>query len=74
MEGPGVYALEVGEEDEACWPSVRAALADAGVRSELVRGAANGPILRIKGRRRVVRLAELIGDPPRPAPDGVWPG
>jgi hypothetical protein len=73
MEAPDVYALEVGEGEDAGWPVVRAALTAAGVRSDLIRGAADGPILRIKGRRRVARLAELIGDPPRPAPDGFWP-
>jgi hypothetical protein len=73
-EAPGVYALEVGEGEDAGWPVVRAALAGAGVRSDLVRGAPDGPILRIRGRRRVARLAELIGDPPRPAPAGFWPG
>lgn len=73
MEAPGVYTLEVGEGEEAHWPVVRAALLDAGVRSDLVRNAPDGPVLRIRGRRRVSRLAELIGDPPRPAPAGFWP-
>jgi hypothetical protein len=73
MEAPDVYALEVGEGEEATWPLVRAALLGAGVRSDLVRNGPDGPVLRIRGRRRVARLAELIGDPPRPAPPGFWP-
>jgi len=73
MEAPDVYALEVGEGEDASWPVVRAALAAAGVRSDLVRNTPDGPILRIRGRRRVARLAELIGAPPRPAPAGFWP-
>jgi hypothetical protein len=73
LEAPDVYALEVGEGEDTSWPIVRAALLAAGVRADLVRGAPDGPILRIKGRRRVARLAELIGDPPRPAPAGFWP-
>jgi hypothetical protein len=73
LEAPDDYRLEVGAEDEASWPAVRAALAAAGVRAELLRTAPGGPVLRLRGRRRVGRLAELIGDPPRPAPEGVWP-
>jgi hypothetical protein len=34
---------------------------------------ADGPAYRITGRRRLARLAELVGDPPGPAPAGVWP-
>jgi hypothetical protein len=32
-----------------------------------------GSSYRIVGRRRVARLAEMIGDPPKQAPPGAWP-
>lgn len=32
-----------------------------------------GPALRIIGRRRLARFAEIVGDPPEVAPDGAWP-
>jgi hypothetical protein len=31
------------------------------------------PVLRIVGRRRLTRLSELVGRPPRDLADGVWP-
>jgi len=31
------------------------------------------PVLRIVGRRRLGRLTELVGRPPRDLVDGVWP-
>ncbi len=34
---------------------------------------AGAPFLRIVGRRRLGRLAELVGRPPRDLADGVWP-
>lgn len=36
-------------------------------------GAADAPVLRIAGRRRVGRLAELVGRPPRDLAHDVWP-
>lgn len=35
---------------------------------------AGGPALRVAGRRRLTRLAELVGEPPSAAPPGQWPG
>lgn len=35
-------------------------------------GAA-GPAYRVTGRRRLARLAELVGEPPLAAPTGMWP-
>lgn len=32
------------------------------------------PVLRIVGRRRQARLAELVGEAPRSLIDGIWPG
>jgi hypothetical protein len=73
QENPGMYALTVGPEDESTWPVVGRALTGAGLGAVLVRGRADGPAYRISGRRRIIRLAELIGDPPKPSPEGLWP-
>ncbi len=54
----------------AAWDTVGAALARAGLPATLVEG---GPALRITGRRRLARLAELVGDPPAAAPAECWP-
>lgn len=70
------YVLRLGAADEACWPVVGAALQAAGVAPALLApGAGDGaaPAYRITGRRRLARLAELVGDPPPTAPVGAWP-
>jgi hypothetical protein len=77
------YLLGLGGSDQAGWPAVGAALSAAGLAAALlVPGAAAGPAAgtgssapgyRITGRRRLARLAELVGDPPRQAPAGAWP-
>jgi hypothetical protein len=56
--------------DESWWPAVGAALAAAGLAAALV---VPGPVYRITGRKRLARLAELVGDPPAPAPPDIWP-
>jgi hypothetical protein len=71
---PGGFLLRLGAPDEADWPAVGAALAGVGLPGELVDPGAGGPGYRIMGRRRVARLAELVGDPPAAAPVGQWPG
>ena len=73
VAGPGQYCLDAGADDEATWPVAGQALTGAGLRAVLLRGGAGLPTFLISGRRRVARLAELIGDPPRPSPDGLWP-
>src|SRR5690606_8077237 len=52
------------------WPTIGAALRAAGLPAVLV---SEIPSYRITGRRAVRRLAELIGDPPTPAPPLAWP-
>lgn len=50
------------------------ALGAVGLPTEILAGnARSGPALRMSGRRRLARLAEIIGDPPPTAPEGVWP-
>jgi hypothetical protein len=73
---PDGYLLRLGAGDEASWPAVGAALSAAGLAAALlVSGVpeAGGPAYRITGRRRLARLAELVGDPPPTAPAGAWP-
>lgn len=67
------YSLRLGPHDEPCWDPVGAALSAAGIPAALLGPRAGGPAYRIVGRRRLGRLAELVGDPPPDAPPGVWP-
>lgn len=67
------HSLGVGESDEAMWPAVGALLAAAGLPAAFVGPRGEGPAYRLTGRRRLARLAELVGDPPADAPDGTWP-
>lgn len=65
----GGFDLRLGPERED-WPAVGAALAAAGLSATLV---AESPAYRITGRRRLRRLAELVGDRPPAAPVAAWP-
>ncbi|GGM12121.1 MULTISPECIES: hypothetical protein [Micromonospora] len=58
---------------EAGWEPVGAALAAVGLPGILLDPAAGGPAYRITGRRRLARLAELVGDPPPTVPGTHWP-
>jgi len=72
-EGTTTYALELGVADEPVWSAVGAALAALGLRGQLVVPRSGIPAYRIVGKRRVAALAEMIGDPPKQAPPGLWP-
>jgi hypothetical protein len=67
------FTLRLGPSDEPAWAAVGAALAAVGLPADLVGPRAGGPAYRISGRRRLARLAELVGDPPVAAPPGAWP-
>jgi hypothetical protein len=67
------FVLRLGASDEACWEPVGAALAAAGLPAVLLGPRAGGPAYRITGRRRLIRLAEVVGDRPAAAPPGQWP-
>lgn len=73
-EGSVSYSLRLGRSDEAAYQSIGAALASVGLAAQLVspRGG-SGPSYRVVGRRRIARLVEMIGDPPKQAPADVWP-
>ncbi len=73
-EPSGAYVLPLGGADEPAWAAIGAALAAVGLGAQLVspRGAVS-PSLRIVGKRRLARLAEMVGDPPKHAPPDIWP-
>jgi hypothetical protein len=77
---PPGFLLRLGSSDEVTWNPVGGALAAAGLpgvligpRSSSSSGVA-GPGYRIIGRRRLARLAEVVGERPQAAPADAWPG
>ncbi|MGM1060966.1 hypothetical protein [Saccharothrix sp. Mg75] len=52
---------------------LRKALATSGLPSTLLTGKAGGPALRVVGRRRLERLAELVGRAPSGVAERTWP-
>ena len=68
------YVLAIAEPDQPFRDAVGAALAGMGIAAQLIsrRGRA-GEMFRIVGRRRLDRLAEMVGDPPKQAPPDIWP-
>jgi hypothetical protein len=73
-EPGGAYVLPIGHADEAARTTIGAALAAMGLAAQLV-SPRGGPGLsyRIVGKRRLDRLIELVGDPPKQAPADIWP-
>jgi len=73
-ETGGAYVLPVGRADLATAEALGAALAAVGLPAQLVtpRGG-SGPSYRIVGKRRIARLIEMVGDPPKQAPGDIWP-
>ncbi|MDG4807374.1 hypothetical protein O7634_11500 [Micromonospora sp. WMMD1120] len=70
---PGGFLLGLGVDDREHWESIAVALAAAGLAGALVSPDEGGPAYRITGRRRLARLAELVGGPPPAAPADAWP-
>ncbi|BCJ65055.1 hypothetical protein [Polymorphospora rubra] len=70
---PAGFVLRLGVGDEGCWESVGGALAAVGLPAALVGAGGAGPAYRITGRRRLRRLAEMVGDRPPAAPMAEWP-
>ena len=66
---PGGYAL--GLNPDADPEMIDAALVRAGLAGQL---SDDGRHYLIKGRRRLTRLAELVGERPATAPEHLWPG
>lgn len=70
---PDGYELRLGPDDQMCWSAVGAALHAAGLSAALLSPVGGPPAYRITGRRRLERLAELVGPPPDTVPPGAWP-
>jgi hypothetical protein len=67
------FSLALDPSDEPAWELVGRALAAVGLPAALLGPRAGGPAYRISGRRRMARLAELVGDAPPGAPPSAWP-
>ena len=66
--------FRLGRCEDSVEITMRRALGVVGLPAEILGGnARSGPALRMSGRRRLARLAEIIGDPPASAPEGTWP-
>ncbi len=70
---PTGFLLRLGPTDESCWEQVGGALAAVGLPATLLGPRADGPGYRITGRKRLARLAELVGERPAAAPAAAWP-
>lgn len=73
MAEPAGFLLRLGAADADCQAAIGAALAAAGLAGDPLTPDAGGPAYRITGRRRLARLAELVGDRPPAAPSTAWP-
>ena len=67
------YALGLDPDAPETHEPLLAALIGSGLPATLVSGPSGGPVLRVIGRRRLARLAELVGEPPRGVAEGDWP-
>lgn len=64
----------LGRCEDSVEITMQRALATVGLPTEILAGnARSGPALRLSGRRRLARLAEIIGDAPASAPADAWP-
>jgi hypothetical protein len=68
------YLLGLDPHAPGTHPPLAAALVAIGLTTTQVGARAGRPALRVVGRRRVARLAELVGEPPNTTPTGHWPG
>jgi hypothetical protein len=67
------YFLGLDPESPDTHEALRKALATSGLPSTLWTGKEGGPALRVVGRRRLERLAELVGRAPRGVAERTWP-
>ncbi|HEU0087601.1 MAG TPA: hypothetical protein VFQ77_08115 [Pseudonocardiaceae bacterium] len=68
------YLLGLDPQAPGTHAPMAAALAAAGLAATARGPLAGRPVLRVSGRRRLSRLAELVGEPPLATPTGLWPG
>jgi hypothetical protein len=69
----GGYLLEFDLRAPDTYEPLGGALARSGLAATVVGVRGGGPGLRVSGRRRLTRLAELVGSPPVPAAQPHWP-
>ena len=67
------YLLGLDPHASGTHTPLATALAAAGLAATLLGLRAGAPVLRVSGRRRIARLAELVGEAPANAPTGLWP-
>ncbi|WP_447009580.1 hypothetical protein [Saccharothrix hoggarensis] len=67
------YFLGLDPEAPDTHEALRKALATSGLPSTLLTEKAGGPALRVVGRRRLERLAELVGRAPTGVAERTWP-
>ncbi|WP_243791170.1 hypothetical protein [Saccharopolyspora gloriosae] len=70
---PGGYLLGLDPHAPETYEPLAAALAKAGLPARCMGPRAGGPALRVTGRRRIERLAELVGPTPDGAIERTWP-
>ncbi|XVS64807.1 hypothetical protein ACQPYE_01715 [Actinosynnema sp. CA-299493] len=73
VESGSGYLLGLDPEAPDTHEALRKALATSGLPSTLLIGKTGGPALRVVGRRRLERLAELVGRAPRGVAERTWP-
>lgn len=73
VESGSGYLLGLDPDAPDTHEALRKALATSGLPSTLLTGKAGGPALRVVGRRRLERLAELVGRVPRGVAERTWP-
>lgn len=71
LEGSYLLGLDASAPDT--WETIHGAVARCGLPATLQSVRDTGPGLRISGRRRLTRLAELVGRPPLAAAEPHWP-
>jgi hypothetical protein len=69
----GGYLLALDPRAPDTHEPLGGALARCGLAATMVGAHGGGPGLRVSGRRRLNRLAELVGAPAPGAPQGEWP-
>ncbi|NYI81739.1 hypothetical protein HNR68_000369 [Saccharopolyspora hordei] len=70
---PGGYRLGLDPHAPGTHAPLAAALLGCGLPTKAVGPRAGGPALRVTGRRRLARLAELVGPTPDGAIERTWP-
>jgi hypothetical protein len=67
------YLLGLDPHAPGTHDPLAAALSAVGLAATLLGPRSGGPALRVSGRRRIARLAELVGEAPQATPTGLWP-